>query len=371
MKTIFITIPWFTPAFKAGGPIRSINNLVNKFDKDVHYFIFCSNKDVDGEKLKNIETDKWIIFNQYTKVWFDSSAFPFLKFRKLISERKFDVLYINGIFSFSFSIFPMLFGKAEKVIVSPRGMLHPGALSKKKIKKKLFLQFLQITDVTKRCHFHAVDLMEKNCINGIFRKRISVTIAGNYASQFKHAFSHKKKVGELKLITVALISPMKNHLMILKALKEINGLVEYHIIGGIKDNVYWKKCLEIINEMPKNIKVKFHGEIPPNDISQYFNDSPVMIMPSESESFGHSIIESLMAGIPVITSNATPWKYLQENNAGFNAVPDIPTLKELIRFYLSLNDEEYCSTSLAAVAYSNKHYNEIILNKEYTTLLLQ
>ena len=48
MTKIFITIPWFLPAFRAGGPIQSIANLVKEFNEDVEYFIFCGDTDLNG-----------------------------------------------------------------------------------------------------------------------------------------------------------------------------------------------------------------------------------------------------------------------------------------------------------------------------------
>jgi glycosyltransferase involved in cell wall biosynthesis len=240
----------------------------------------------------------------------------------------------------------------------------------KKIKKWLFLNLLKITGMHKRCHFHATDVVERKYIEQIFEKTSSVTIAGNYATVYNAEKNKHKNKGELKLITIALVSPMKNHLIVLKALKECKGLIEYHIIGSIKDQAYWEKCLEVMKQIPDNIKVTYHGEIPPNQISRFFIDSPVLILPSESESYGHSIFEALSAGIPVITSGNTPWNELQENNAGININPNVHEIKESINYYLSLDNQEYDASSLAAVAYLKKKYNERDLFEEYKALLL-
>lgn len=370
MKTVFISIPWFSPAFKAGGPIRSVHNLVTKFDKDIQYRIFCSNKDVDGQKLDNIETDKWIDFNENIKVWYDSSILPFFKMNRLIAAQKIDFLYIVGLFSFSFNILPIFFSRVKKTIVSPKGMLHTGALSKKKIKKRIFLKFMKIAKVANRIHFHASDLVESIFIRSIFGGIPKITIASNYSTFFHNNSTAKKQKSKLKLITVALVSPMKNHLLVLNALKLCEGEIEYHIIGAIKDKSYWKKCLDVISEMPVNVKVKFLGEITPDNIGKCYDDSPVMIMPSESENYGHSIIEALSVGIPVITSTTTPWNFLQENNAGFNTDRDISKIRELIEYYVSLDEDEYLASSLAAIKYSKANYNESDLDNQYASLFL-
>ena len=48
---ILITIPWFLPAFRAGGPVQSIANLIKEYHEEVEYFIFCGDTDVNGAAL--------------------------------------------------------------------------------------------------------------------------------------------------------------------------------------------------------------------------------------------------------------------------------------------------------------------------------
>ena len=45
-----------------------------------------------------------------------------------------------------------------------------------------------------------------------------------------------------------------------------------------------------------------------------------MLLPTTGENFGHTILESFMAGCPVIISDQTPWKKLAQAGIGL----DIP-----------------------------------------------
>ena len=51
---VFITIPWFLPAYRAGGPIQSVANLIENFSVDIEYRIFCADEDLNGEPLTGI-----------------------------------------------------------------------------------------------------------------------------------------------------------------------------------------------------------------------------------------------------------------------------------------------------------------------------
>src|SRR5688572_18091469 len=131
MRTIFISIPWFHPAFKAGGPIQSIANMVNEVKTDINYYIFCGNTDLNNTTLEGIETGKWIKYNNHTQVWYADPQKRSDTIVKLTEKIKPDVIFIIGIFSWHFNLVPLLFCKASRKIISVRGMLHPGALSQK------------------------------------------------------------------------------------------------------------------------------------------------------------------------------------------------------------------------------------------------
>ncbi|MFX7870823.1 hypothetical protein ABTK02_22875, partial [Acinetobacter baumannii] len=59
-KKILIIYEFFYPAFKAGGIIRSLENIINKLDNEYDFYVVTGGYDL-GEQipLKNIELDAW------------------------------------------------------------------------------------------------------------------------------------------------------------------------------------------------------------------------------------------------------------------------------------------------------------------------
>src|SRR5215213_7179396 len=141
---ILILIDWFAPAFKGGGPIQSVMNMVENGGEGFEYRIICSNKDLDGAILQ-VESDKWVQYNEQTQVLYSSNNKLVLN---LINQTTItwgaDALFINGIYSPYYNFLPILLAKSPRKIISVRGTLHDGALDQKRFKKRVFLRAWKI-----------------------------------------------------------------------------------------------------------------------------------------------------------------------------------------------------------------------------------
>ncbi|MDQ6902757.1 MAG: glycosyltransferase [Bacteroidota bacterium] len=352
---IFIPIPWFLPAFRAGGPVQSIANLVKEYRDDVAYFIFCSDVDLNGAALEDIVTGEWVSYNDSTKIWYAAPEKISDTMVKQVEIIKPDVLFIIGIFSWHFNIVPLLYCKAPKKILSTRGMLHPGALSQKRWKKRIYLRLFKLLEYQHKVQFHATDEEEHRYISKYFSGIPEIFTAGNFPNKINALPFLPKQPGHLKLISVAVISPMKNILLVLQALGQVNAEIQYNIYGPVKDRGYLEKCEQQIKKLPPNIKVVIHKEIKPDKLKEALSSAHVFVLPSKSENFGHAIYEALSAGRPVITSYNTPWSKLRLSFAGINiSVEDTHGLTEAINFFADIDEQALLKWQQGAIDYSEK-----------------
>jgi glycosyltransferase involved in cell wall biosynthesis len=368
MSVIFITIPWFSPAYKAGGPIQSIANMVNELQEGYEFYIFCGDTDLDGIALANIVTGEWINYNAYTKIWYAPKADRSNILTEEVKKIQPDILYSVGMFSWYFTMVPMLFCKEVKKILSVRGMLHPGALSQKKIKKQWFLEFFKLCGLHKKIIFHATDETEKTFVENAFGEDVTIKVAGNFPRLFSSKKANDKKAGTLQLITVALISPMKNIGTVLEALEHCKAAIEYTIYGPIKDGAYWQQCLLQIKRLPANCKVRYNGDVQPQLVQEVLQTGNVFILPSKSENFGHAIIEALSAGLPVISSHAIPWQQLEDQQAGINTDATAAALSKAIDFFAAMETGEFEKWSAGATAYAINAIDVNVIKNEYNQL---
>jgi glycosyltransferase involved in cell wall biosynthesis len=365
MKVMILT-PWFYPAYKAGGPIQSLVNLVEQPIGNIEFYVLTSNSDVDNSILDTEKCGVWTKFNRHTSVMYLQKKSRTRMILHQIRATLPDIILITGIYSVPFTILPVLFSKC-RIIISARGMLHPPALKKKAIKKRFYLIFFRPLIKLKNIVFHATDDDEKDHIHAALGNRVEVKVAQNIPAFFEPNLLTKDR-GSLHLITIALISPMKNHLLVLQALKNIESYVHYHICGPIFDDLYWNRCQVLIAELPPNIRVHYHGPVPPVDVFRYLSAAHVFICPSESENFGHALFEAMSAGKPLITSNTTPWNDLFRSRAGINTDISEGSLRDSIRFFINMDEREYSVWSRSAAEYARGRINISAIRDQYKKL---
>lgn len=361
--TLFIVYDFFSPAYKAGGPVQSLQNLVSYINGYMQVKVICGSYDLDGSKL-NVTSDKWVSYKGIP-VFYSSKGVSALR---NASENSNGIAFINGIYSLRFNLFPAIFFKGRKII-SVRGMLHTDALSQKKIKKALYLTFWKCLSLHRKCEYHATSEAEKIEIVKTFGAKTKIWVAPNLPKQLSYCSLPEKKANELILSTVALISPMKNHYLVLEALKSCKARITYHIYGPVKDHAYWQNCLQVIAQLPANINVIYHGDILPEKVEEVLSETHIYIQPSKSENFGHSIFEALSIGRPVITSCNTPWNNLENMKAGLNIIPaNTVEISKGIGFFAEMNAAEMMVWSKSAAMYASSSIDIEKIGAQYLAM---
>jgi len=370
---VLLVYDYFSPAFKAGGPIQSLVNLVQALHDKYEFYVLAGCYEYGENKpMPGIRVNEWNNWNGMCSVYYwRSSVMDIRNVRREIQSLKPDIVFINGIYSPYFNILPLYLMKGRaRLVISARGMLHAGALSQKSFKKKLFLFLLEKLNLLQGVIFHATDEQESLFIKKQFGSSSHVTIAGNFPRRMSYKEPAEKQYGSLKMASIALISPMKNHLHVLEALLSVKGQVKYVIAGPVKDADYWKACCAVINSLPENIKVEYLGPVEPAKTTALIEDSDIIVLPSKSENFGHAILEALQVGRPVITTDQTPWKDLQISKAGFTlGLQDLTVhISKCLQYYTDLAGAAMQSESKNARSYAEQHIHFSELNGQYESL---
>jgi glycosyltransferase involved in cell wall biosynthesis len=364
-KRIAILIDWYLPGNKAGGPVKSIYSLVNLLKTEFDFFIITTNCDLGSEiPYKNIESDKWTKYDDTSVFYFSKNNLNKESLVKTINGIEADFIYLNSFWSYFFSIVPLQLKKQNKIkgeiILAPRGMLSPGALSIKPLKKKLFLLGSKFSKLHSNLTFHATTNGEEEEIKQYY-PYAKIKIASNVNSVLPVKDKNvNKQSGDLKLFYLSRIARVKNLHFALTILQELSveGNIQYDIYGSAEDAVYIKECEAIIKKMPSNIKVNFKGELSFEEVQNAIRNYHFLFLPTLNENFGHSIVESLRSACPVIISDQTPWNEVNKNNCGYAiSLNKKEEFKSAIIKALQMNDSVYKEMSENCLTFMEQKIN--------------
>ena len=370
-KNILISIDWFLPAYKAGGPIQSVHNIVEQLSHKFKFYIVTSNCDIDGVlDIPNTILNKWTRKENYQIIYLDKAHQNKKIFKQLFGERNYAAIYFNSLFSKNFTLLPLrLLQKDDtKIILAPRGMLGKGALSIKPFKKKIFLQVFKLLGWHKKVTWHATADSEKQEILRNFGLNLKIHVASNLSKKPKdNVIAKEKRVNELLLFFLSRISYKKNLLTAIKILKHVNKKfrVRFTIIGPIEDKNYWELCIEAIERLPQNIEIVVVGPQPNLSLQDILQNQHVLLLPTRHENFGHVIVESWQSGCPVIISDQTPWQNLEKKQVGFAlSLNNEKIYTKYIEFFAAMNQSQFHAWSKSSHNKSlNIAYNPNILVK--------
>lgn len=375
-KKILITIDWFLPGTRSGGPVRSYANLIEYLKDDFEFYIITRNTDYGSiEAYKGITPNTWVSFNESTKIYYISeSKLNKAHLKTVISHLEFDIAFINGIYSWYFSILPIFILKKEHkpIIVSARGMLNSQAFSVKKKKKKIYLGIARLLGIYKGVKFHATNRDEAKSIKAEVGSNATVLVAPNLPRKLINQQINKKlKRNPIRVVNIARISIEKGTLTLLNALKEITEPMVLDLYGPIYDKVYWDNCKAVIVELPDYIKVTYKGVLESEEVPSTLINYDFFALLSEGENFGHAILEAFSAGLPVLISNKTPWKNLENQHLGWDVnLKNKSEILNALNAAIGMTNEDYSKWSESAYQHAKTFIEDPELLEQNKTLFL-
>jgi glycosyltransferase involved in cell wall biosynthesis len=324
---ILCFVPFYSPGFRAGGPTRAICNFVQLLGGDFEIKIICKDRDIkDFKPYQRLKIDSWNKVGKAQVFYASKKTAGFIGICKLLNETEYDILYLNSIFTFNFTIVPLIvrrfnFAKFRPCLISSRGELSENALKIKKVKKKIFLWTAKFIRLYQDLNWQASSELEARDIKKEFGSIIKkIKILPDLIVPVK--FKYKKKISKKQKISILFlsrISPMKNLDFLLRVFSKIITPVNFSIFGPKEDLNYWHKCQNLIKNLPLHINITVGDEVHPKKIPKILKNNDLFVLPSKGENFGHIIAEALNVATPVLTSNLTLWK--SDKLKGLKALP--------------------------------------------------
>ena len=365
MKTrLLVFIDWFEPGYKAGGPVRSLQNMIEYMHDTVDFYIVTSDRDHQSTvAYENIEFDQWIQREKYSVYYISQSKLSVATILSIFRSVENATVYLNGIYARYYAILPLVFGKilGRSVCLSSRGMLSAQAFGVKSKRKALYISLMQFLGFYRKVKFHASSDVEVQDIKSRIGKQIEIHQIANFPRKLSESYTPiRKERKQIHLLSIARISPEKNLAFALEVLREIdrNFTVQFDIYGTISDENYWKACHQLIVKLPENVRVVYKGVLDSAKIPETLTRYHALFLPTKGENFGHSIFETFMSARPALISDQTPWRNLEVEKLGFDCDLNdkkvfVTSLSKLIEMEQAEFDE-YCNS---AFRFSSNYFN--------------
>lgn len=347
---ILTFVPYYVPGYRAGGPLRSISNLVDHLGSEFDFSIVTSDRDAESDtSYPGITVNDWNAVGRARVYYAAPEGLGLSPLRRLMRATPYDIVYLNSFFHPKFTVMPLLLQKLGRVpsrptIVAPRGQFSEGALALKRVKKLVFLAAAQLTRLYSGVTWQASSDYEATDVKRMLRvSDAEIVVAPDLLPKLPPTKIAKdtRRSGPrgmhdpLRVIFVSRITPKKNLDYALRILSRVRVPVEFSIVGPIRDETYWRQCRRLIDALPSHIQAHHLGSVEHEKVHDLMASHDLFFLPTHGENYGHVIPEALMAGTPVLISDTTPWRNLESSGVGW----DLP-----------LNNEEAFISAIEAAA---------------------
>jgi glycosyltransferase involved in cell wall biosynthesis len=281
------------------------------------------------------------------------------------------VLYVQGIFSLYFSIYPILWwhrSKHRKLVVAPRGMLHRSARSVKPFKKVIFLTLARIFGWFNNIDWQSTQPDETEEIRAVMGRKAKILEAANIPCGVPPYQTRQPEGDVLNILSVGRISDEKDPITLIKSLALLSFQAEVTLIGDYSDEGYYRDFQHECGHLPGHVRVNHILSVPPAEMPVYYRQNQVFISCSKGENFGHAIAEALAFGLPCFIGENTPWNGLKAIKAGAELPLEPAVFAGQLEHYHQLSCAEKEEMSMAAHNFALQSFQPEKYQRQYKAL---
>ncbi len=336
--------------------MRSVEGVVSHLAREHEFYVFARDRtEGAAEAYTGIVPGQWQRAGDASVFYARPTDLTPHRMATVVRATGADVYYLNSFLSPAFGTLPVMLRwlgaiPDRPMVIAPRGELHPGSLRLKRLKKTAFIHLARRLPAYGGLLWQAGSAEERSHISRQFsRARIAMardlTTLGDCATRPRPP----KRRGELSVAHLSRITPGKNLVAALRMVSHLQGDVRLSVYGPTIDRRYLGRCMGAAGELPHNVRVRFEGEVPHEQVVETLSSHHAFLLPTLGESFGHVILEALLAGCLLVISDQTPWRDLVAQGVGWDLpLANEPEFVRALQSCVDMGDEEFSSRSAVA-----------------------
>jgi glycosyltransferase involved in cell wall biosynthesis len=346
----------YLPGFRAGGPIRSLANLVDALGEELSFRVVAYDRDLGTTAPYPGLRDEWMRVGVAEVRYLPPGAGLVRTLARLLRHERYDVLYLQTFFDPRLALFPLLLRRLGliprvPVVIAPRGQFSPGAFALGAWKKRAYTALvrrllrgdetwqataaIEVEDITRRL--------------GDVRIRVAPNVP---PVPLPVSARTPKTPGTLRAVFLSRVSRKKNLLGAVRAFEGVRGDLQLDVYGPLEDAHYWAECERAAAALSGDgLRLVHRGEVEPANVAETFAAHDLFLFPTLGENFGHVILEALLAGCPCLISDQTPWRGLEAARAGWDLpLARMSAFSEALQWCADAGAAEMAELSLGARA---------------------
>lgn len=225
-------------------------------------------------------------------------------------------------------------------IVSPRSMLDPWALRHRGLKKKLAWWAYAKHDYKSAAAVHVTSELESANVRaaGIDTPQIVVPHGVDLPPP---GLPQQPKGARRRLLFLSRLHPKKGLADLIEVFASSAPDNWELIVAGNDESNYGKKLQEEVARRGLSERIDFCGPVGDKAKWALYASADCFVLPSYSENFGLVVAESLISGVPVVTTSATPWTELRKHDCGWYCDPGASSLQQVLNEVYATSREEF------------------------------
>lgn len=335
MKVVHV-VPSFYPAEVYGGPIASVLQLCRNLAQQ-GLTVRVLTTDANGlHSVLDVPNDRELVLKEGLWIRYCPRRMRHSVSSNLLRLlpsyiRWADVVHLTAVYSFP--TIPTLLGcrvLSKPLLWSPRGALQRWERSRRVLVKTIW-EYACRTVTPRRLALHVTSEDEARESSARL-PGAQIYIVPNGVEIPAEARRTSGQDG-LRLLYLGRLDPIKGleNLLDACAIARREGNLRLRLtIGGDGKEGYVVSLRRRLNDLGIAELVSWHGWATDRQKRKLFEETDVLVIPSNTENFGIVVAEALAHGVPVIASRGTPWRRVEDIGCGLWVANDPQSLADAI-----------------------------------------
>jgi glycosyltransferase involved in cell wall biosynthesis len=331
MRVLHVT-PYFAPAFRYGGPPRSILGLCQALQAagvDVEVFTTTANGPdelpaaPDGTEYEGVRV-RYFPLGWPKRYW----RAPGLGAALDGALPAADLVHVHGVWNLTGSTAVSRARAARRpYVISPRGMLQPAAMQRHRLLKAAAFQAVERRHLRDAAFLHATSAVEQQQLGAFGGPVVTIANGVTPVAVTEDALADLRQQAGLdasdEVITyLGRVHPIKR----LDLLAAAFAIVRQErtrarlVIAGADEGGFRHRIEPLF--APVADATRWLGPLDAGRVGALFAASRLLVQCSDSESFGMSVAEAMTAGLPVVVTNGSPWSDVAGLGIGYSVAQE-------------------------------------------------